>query len=132
MIFRRKKAAEEPVVSDSETPVDSPDPSMNGSGSDIVHAEGLRPPDDGPASVSRTTRKRLPLWDRVKYLILLTLLWFLLVWAAMGDDPLLPFGDACRETARNASWVFVLAGIELLRQVHFLVSERWSRYHHFW
>ncbi|MEO5878061.1 MAG: AAA family ATPase, partial [Streptosporangiaceae bacterium] len=113
MTFKRKRA-EEPAT-----------PSA-------ADAEGLRPPDDGPTGASRPTRRRLPLWDRLKYLVLLTLLWLLMVWAAMGDNPLLPFGDACRQQATSTGWVFVLAGIELLRQAHFLVSESWSRYHHFW
>ena len=26
----------------------------------------------------------------------------------------------------------MLAGIELVRQLHYLVSEHWSRYHRFW
>ncbi|SEF47011.1 ATP-dependent Zn proteases [Thermomonospora echinospora] len=94
--------------------------------------EGLRPPGDTPHGAERPTRRRLPPWDRVKYLLLLTLIWFVLVWAAMADNPLLPFTEAMRMQSRDAAWVFVLAGLELVRQVHFLVSERWSRYHRFW
>ncbi|MBO2452529.1 hypothetical protein J4573_35935 [Actinomadura barringtoniae] len=52
----------------------------------------------------------------------------MLVWASMADNPLLPFGDAMRIQAKSASWVFVLMGLELLRQVHFFLSERWARY----
>ncbi|GLZ03499.1 hypothetical protein Acsp03_09660 [Actinomadura sp. NBRC 104412] len=78
------------------------------------------------------TRPSLPMWDRIKYLLLLTVVWFVLVWAAMADNPLLPFVDAMREQSRAASWVFVLLGLELIRQGHFLISERSSDYHRFW
>ncbi|MDQ7904265.1 AAA family ATPase [Phytohabitans sp. ZYX-F-186] len=94
--------------------------------------EGLRPPDEGPRDDNRPTRPKLPLWDRLKFVILLALLWLVLVWAAMADNPLLPFDDAARIQARDSIWIFVLIGLEVLRQIHFLVSERWSGYHHFW
>ncbi|HEX6468069.1 MAG TPA: AAA family ATPase [Streptosporangiaceae bacterium] len=97
-------------------------------------ADGLRAPDDAPHPDDRPTRKPLAIWDRVKYLLLLALLWFVLVWAAMANDPLLPFGDANRLQVRSSNGIFLLAiaGIELLRQLHFFVSERWARYHLFW
>lgn len=81
----------------------------------------------------RRTRKPLSFWDRSKFLLLLTLLRFDQVWAAMADNPLLPFQDGAREQLRGAAWILVLAGIELLRQLHFsLSSEKSERYHRFW
>jgi len=85
-----------------------------------------------PRESDRRTRKRLPLWDRVKYFLLLTIVWFVLVWAAMADNPLLPFADAAREQLRAAWWVFALLGLEAIRQIHFLISEHWGGYHQFW
>lgn len=35
---------------------------------------GLRPPGSRPRDEDRRTRKPLPLWDRIKFLLLLTLL----------------------------------------------------------
>ena len=96
------------------------------------HPEGLRPPDDGPQGGEDLVRKRLSLWDRSKYLLLLTGLFFVLVWASMADDPLLPFGDAARIQLTSAWWVFAIAAVEAIRQIHFLVSERSARYHQFW
>jgi ATP-dependent Zn protease len=118
MIFRRKtdELDDQPITEATGT----------------EHPEGLRPPDDAPHGADELTRKRLSLWDRSKYLLLLTVVWFTLVWAAMADNPLLPFGDAMRIQARTNWWVFVIAGIELVRQIHFFISERWSRYHLFW
>jgi cell division protease FtsH len=129
MIFRRRRRG------NSDPGAAGPEPGAAASAESArsveVH-EGLRPPGDAPHPDDRPTRKPLAPWDRVKYLLLLTLIWFVLVWAAMADNPLLPFADAMREQAREALWVFVLGGLELLRQIHFFISERSSRYHLFW
>jgi ATP-dependent Zn protease len=80
----------------------------------------------------RLTRKRLSPWDRIKFLLLLTLAWWVLTWSAMASNPLISFNDAMRIEVRAGAWVFVLAGLELLRQIHFLISERSVGYHRFW
>jgi len=97
-----------------------------------THSEGPSPVPPNPTEEERTTRKPTPLWDRVKFVILLTLVWFVLVWAAVAENPLLSFADSVRIQSRAAAWVFVLLGAELLRQLHFLVSERSAHYHRFW
>src|SRR5258706_4872453 len=96
--------------------------------------EGLRAPGEGQDAANRVTRPKLKLWDRIKLVILLTVAWFLLVWAAMANNPILPFADAMWEKTRDRSGVFVLVllGIELLRQAHYLISEHSSRYHWLW
>ena len=95
--------------------------------------EGLSPLPSGPISDdSRGRRKRLAPWDRIKFLILLSIVWWVLVWAAMANSPLVSFNDALRIEVRTGAWVFVLLGLEALRQVHFLISEHWAGYHRFW
>jgi cell division protease FtsH len=94
--------------------------------------EGLRPPGGRPRDEDRPTRKPLPPWDRIKFLLLLVLLWFVLVWSAMANNPLVSFRDAVSIEVRAGAWVFVLLGLEVLRQVHFVVSEHWAAYHRFW
>ena len=94
--------------------------------------EGLQPSDGRPRDDERTTRKPLPLWDRLKFLILLTLVWFVLVWSVMASDPLIGFTDAMRIEVTSAWWVFALFGLEVLRQLHFLISEHWAGYYRFW
>ena len=74
----------------------------------------------------------MSLWDRLKFLILLGLIWWILVWSAMANNPLMGISDAIRTEVRNGWWVFVLAGLEALRQIHFLISEHWAAYHRFW
>jgi ATP-dependent Zn protease len=94
---------------------------------DTAQPSSGRPRDD-----ERRTRKPLPVWDRVKFLLLLVLVWFILVWSLMASDPLPGFVDAMRIEATAGLWVFVLFGLEALRQVHFLISEHWAGYHRFW
>jgi cell division protease FtsH len=90
------------------------------------------PPERRPRDDERPTRKPLPVWDRVKFLILLVLLWFILVWSAMASDPILGIADAMRIQLTAGLWVLILIGLEVLRQVHFLLSEHWAGYHRFW
>ena len=69
------------------------------------------------------TRRRMTWWDHVKWLVLLAIVWFLLVFSLMGNNPLIGFVDASRIEARLAYWVFILAGLEFLHQLHFLLKE---------
>ena len=50
----------------------------------------------------------------------------------MANNPLVGFSDAMRIQVRTGWWVFVLIGLEVLRQVHFLISEHWAAYNRFW
>jgi ATP-dependent Zn protease len=78
------------------------------------------------------TRRKLSLWDRSKWLLLLVLIWLLLVWSLMANDPLVGFGDAARIEVNVGWWVFVLIGLELIHQLHFFISERSAAYNQFW
>ena len=80
----------------------------------------------------RLTRKPVGPWDRTKVLFLLLGLWSIMVWTAMADNPILPFRDAVRQQLRSGAWLLVLAGLEVMRQVHYLISERSPRWHAFW
>jgi cell division protease FtsH len=83
---------------------------------------------------ARGTRKPLSLWDRVKFLLLLALVWWILVWALMAkyQGTKITLKDALLTEARSAAWVFVLMGLEAIRQIHYLISEHWAGYHRFW
>jgi ATP-dependent Zn protease len=90
------------------------------------------PPSGRPRDEDRLTRKPLSLWDRIKFILLLILLWFILVWSVMATNPLPGFSDAALTEVRTGWWVFVLLGLEVIRQVHFLISEHSAGYHRFW
>jgi len=74
----------------------------------------------------------MSIWDRIKFLLLLGIVWLLLVWSVMANNPLVGFSDAVRTEVRTGWWVFVLLVLEFLRQVHFFISERSAGYHNFW
>ncbi|MFY9932417.1 MAG: AAA family ATPase [Streptosporangiaceae bacterium] len=93
---------------------------------------GLPPPGARPRDDDRPTRKPLAFWDRIKFLLLLALLWFVLVWSVMANNPIVPFVDAMRIEVRTGWWVFVLGGLEVIRQIHFLISEHSRAYYRFW
>ena len=80
----------------------------------------------------RLTRIHLSAFDRFKFLIAFTLVWFILVWAAMADNPILSFSDAAYNVSVQRKWIFVLAILEVIRQFHFLISELASGYHKTW
>lgn len=94
-----------------------PEPGTHGSGS----------------AASNETRKPMPLWDRSKFLLLTVLLFWFFVWSALSDpNPFNSLGDAVDETVRSKWWLFAVFGVELVRQVHYVMAERSARYHAFW
>ncbi|WP_344974854.1 AAA family ATPase [Streptosporangium fragile] len=75
----------------------------------------------------------MPFWDRIKFVLILGIIYFVLVWNQMASfEGIITFQDAMALTAREAPWIFWLVGAELLRQIHFFVSERSAGYHRFW
>jgi cell division protease FtsH len=95
-------------------------------------AVGLRYEGGRPREEDILTRRKLSLWDRSKWLLLLVVIWLILVWSLMANDPLVGFADAARIQVNEGWWVFVLIGLELIHQLHFFISERSARYHQFW
>ena len=78
-------------------------------------------------------RKPLPLWDRSKFLLLLALLFGVLVWNKYLE--IAPNGnwfDAVEQVAALQRWILILAIVEVLRQLHFRLSELSGAYHRFW
>jgi len=94
--------------------------------------QGLTYEGGRPREEDILTRRPIALWDRIKWLVLLAILWLLLVWSLMADNPLVGFLDAVRIEAQLGWWVFVLAGLEIVHQAHFLISEHSARYNQFW
>ena len=81
----------------------------------------------------RVTRRKADTWDRIKFLILLGIA-MLAILLSSPDLGFLGFGEVLSNFfATTAGRVLgILLGIELLRQVHYFVSERSASYHEFW
>ena len=71
-------------------------------------------------------------WDRLKILLGLIALWWILVWATITNNPLEPFRVAAGHEFQTLLWLEVLMGLELVRQIHYLISEHSRRWNHFW
>jgi cell division protease FtsH len=94
--------------------------------------QGLSYEGGRPRAEDIPTRTPIPIWDRIKWLFLLLVIWLLLIWSLMANNPLVGFLDAVRIEVRLGWWVFILAGLELVHQAHFLISEHSARYNQFW
>ena len=85
-----------------------------------------------PRDADRRTRRRLDPWDRSKYLILGSVLFGFFWWQKLNSNPIKSVVDGFWETVETQAWVVILLGLEVLRQLHFVVAERWSGYYRFW
>ena len=87
----------------------------------------------GLIGTERQTRKPQGLWDRVKFSLLFVGLWFAFVWYSMSTDPILGFTDAARQQFQVGSgtgrWLVLLLGLEVVRQLSYLLAEHSHRYH---
>jgi ATP-dependent Zn protease len=72
------------------------------------------------------------IWDRIKIFLLLVALLGFFVCVEIADNPILPISEAIRITLTSKTWLLVIIGLEVVRQVHYFVSERWPAYHQFW
>ncbi|MGA8297460.1 MAG: AAA family ATPase [Acidimicrobiales bacterium] len=90
------------------------------------------PPSSSPYVEEWPLREKHSWWDRLKILFGLIALWWILVWATLTNNPLEPFRVAVGHELHTLLWLEVLIGLELLRQVHYVVSEHSRRWNHFW
>src|SRR5919198_3178794 len=81
----------------------------------------------------RLTRKPLDFWDRIKLILLFLGAWVLMFWAALAQfDPKITRAQAFNQTLRSYWWLLALAGLEAVRQLHYLISEHYKRWHKVW
>jgi cell division protease FtsH len=87
----------------------------------------------GLLAAGRQTRRPLALWDRLKFSVLFTGLWFIVVWYQMAQYRILGFTDAARQQLQVNSgtgrWLVLLLGLEVLRQLSYLLAEHWRFYY---
>ncbi len=125
-------------ISGPPEPQDAPVPeTAPGPVATVTKAEPAGLPEPGRVGLGSgpeaPTRKPLPTWDRTKFLLLIALLFLFFVWSEYSNpNPFNTLGDAFRDTAQSKWPLFVLFGLELVRQIHYLICEHSSGYYHFW
>src|SRR6266536_1093062 len=80
----------------------------------------------------RLTRKPLAWWDRIKILFLLLGAWTFMFWAGLANNRLLTIQDGAILAVKSYAWILALAALEVIRQIHYAISEHSARYHQFW
>ena len=80
----------------------------------------------------RQTRKPLFFFDRIKVSLILISYFTFVVVLKHADVPIMSWGDAIRDQLDAKWWVVALLGIEILRQIHYLIGEHSARYNQFW
>ena len=76
-------------------------------------------------------RKPRSPWLRVRLLILVAGVWGVLFWYGL-TNPLVSIRDGLVMTWNSKWWLTVLFAIELVRQLHYLLSEHWGWWNHLW
>jgi cell division protease FtsH len=97
-----------------------------------MSANPTHSPTSRPKDSDRKTRVHLSFYDRIKFLLFFTIVFFVLVWADMAGDESLTFQTATSNSAYQRWWIFPLFAVEAIRQTHFLISELAAPYHGFW
>lgn len=81
--------------------------------------------------IAEGTRRRSLPWDRMKIGLLLLVI-LAAGFSARVNAPFTTPLDALAEMWTEQWWLFLLLGLEALRQLHYLISERVAAYHQFW
>ena len=69
---------------------------------------------------------------RSRLLILMAAVWGILFWYTLSSDPLISARDGLILTWNTKWWLTVLFCAELVRQAHYIISEHWGAWDHFW
>lgn len=105
--------------------MDQNDTSSYSSSGEADDKWGLEP--EGPPNV----RKPMETWDRIKFLLALLAIFLVLVMFHASNNPLEPLSVAIANELVSGWWLVLLFGIEILRQAHYLLSERSEAWHEF-
>lgn len=85
-----------------------------------------------PPRAPAKARRKKAFFDRIKILFLLGVWFSFSLWRLRQSQPAYTLNDAVIEKLRTSTWIWRLAGFEVLRQIHYFVSEKSARYNHFW
>ncbi len=85
-----------------------------------------------PSRDEPRTRPRMIFWDRIKVLVLLSLIIVMSAAFRQARVPIMGWGEAFSEQLRAKWWVLGLMGLEAVRQLHYVISEHSAAWNLFW
>jgi cell division protease FtsH len=85
-----------------------------------------------PPLVKKKARRKLMFFDRAKIILILAIIFGFTVSKRHAEIPYATWGGSFTSVAKSMWVLFVLAGLEVLRQIHYWVSEKTPGYNHFW
>ena len=80
----------------------------------------IPPPDDRTPK----TRRKMMFYDRIKVLLVLSIILGFLIAKYHAEIPIISWGEAARNQIAAKTWILTLMGVEAVRQLHYLASER--------
>ncbi len=92
------------------------------------------PPVHEPAPDDREpkVRRKLLFFDRAKLMIVLLVILLFSMSLKASNVPILSGAEIVQDQLRTKWWLLVIMGLEVLRQIHYLISERNAGYHGWW
>lgn len=115
-------------MTESSSPIPTSPPKMSSVPINQQVASEIWEPPPAPAKA----RRKKAFFDRIKILFLLGAWFAFSLWRLRQSQPAYTLNDAVIEKLRISTWIWSLAGLELLRQIHYYISEKSARYNHFW
>ena len=112
-------------MSDTSTPDNNPGAPVPTTGLPVLD------PKTAP-SVQMALRPKISFWDRSRIFLAIVAIWWLFLWTDLSNNPIESFSTAFHLQVSSLWWVEAIAGLELLRQVHYFISERSPRWHRAW
>ncbi len=85
-----------------------------------------------PEAREDKVRRKAVLWDRLKVLVIIGVLFGVFATSKHASIPIMSWGEAFRDQLRAKAWLIVVAGLEVLRQIHYVISEHAHGWHAFW
>jgi cell division protease FtsH len=88
----------------------------------------IPPPDDRTPK----TRRKMMFYDRIKVLLVLSIILAFLIAKYHAEIPIISWGEAARNQIAAKSWLLFLMAIEAVRQLHYVASEKSKGWHRLW
>ena len=84
-------------------------------------------------TIATGKRRRTPFFDRIKVTLFVAIVTGFFIWKDV-NDPFITLREAFGDFAATSLGKILLGllAVEVLRQIHYLISEHWARYNRFW